>query len=239
MITRVAVVVPAADEEAELGGCLTAVDVARMHVHAVSWGRVQVRTVVVLDDCRDRTAEVVAAFPHVRPVTSSGRCVGTARRLGAAHAIETCPDPRELWLANTDADSRVPHDWLTVMLGLAGRGADLVVGTVRPSAGLPATVARTWARAHNLADGHRHVHGANLGISAAAYLAVGGWRDLRAHEDADLVTRAEALRRLCIVRTGAVPVLTSTRREGRAPEGFAAYLHQLERQMEPGLPEVS
>src|SRR5690606_39684918 len=36
-------------------------------------------------------------------------------------------------------------------------------------------------------DGHPHVHGANLGVSAAAYRAVGGFPPLAAHEDQALV----------------------------------------------------
>ena len=36
-------------------------------------------------------------------------------------------------VANTDADSRVPLDWLTTMLTEADRGAHLVLGTVLPT----------------------------------------------------------------------------------------------------------
>jgi hypothetical protein len=77
-----------------------------------------------------------------------------------------------------------------------------------------------------LADGHPHVHGANLGISGAAYVRTGGWGDLVAHEDVDLVQRAVAAG-VPVARSGGAPVLTSSRLDARAPDGFAAYLRAL------------
>jgi hypothetical protein len=70
---------------------------------------------------------------------------------------------------------------------------------------------------------HPHVHGANLGFRADAYLDAGGWRDLGTGEDHDLWTRLARIgaRRVSTSRT---EVLTSGRRVGRAPHGFAEAL---------------
>ena len=83
-----------------------------------------------------------------------------------------------------------------------------------------------WHQRHTTADGHDHVHGANLGFSLEAYRAVGGFPLLPTHEDVGLVT---ALREAGVpsLATGAVPVVTSGRRTGRAPDGFAPYLDGL------------
>ena len=70
---------------------------------------------------------------------------------------------------------------------------------------------------------HPHVHGANLGVRADAYLKAGGWSHVETGEDHDLWSRlTEAgLRRLS---SSAITVLTSGRRVGRAPNGFAEAL---------------
>jgi hypothetical protein len=74
------------------------------------------------------------------------------------------------------------------------------------------------------ADGtHPHVHGANIGVRADAYLRAGGWMNLATAEDHDLWHRLQhqGERRLSDARLW---VMTSGRRLGRAPMGFAAAL---------------
>ena len=71
------------------------------------------------------------------------------------------------------------------------------------------------------------MHGANLGIRGDAYLALGGWPALPTGEDAELVRRATAAGHVRIARSAAIPVVTSTRRAGRAPQGFSGYLRDL------------
>lgn len=102
------------------------------------------------------------------------------------------------------------------------------MGTITPDdfAGWPPGTGARFARGYDPRAGHRHVHGANLGVRADAYAAVGGFRALDAHEDVDLVTRLEASGRP-IVWGAHAPVRTSTRRIGRAEQGFAAYLRRL------------
>jgi cellulose synthase/poly-beta-1,6-N-acetylglucosamine synthase-like glycosyltransferase len=87
-------------------------------------------------------------------------------------------------------------------------------------------VRRLWIAHHLRADGHRHVHGANLGIRASALAGLGGWSPLVSGEDVELAARARDAG-LVIRRSGAAPVVTSARLDGRAPDGFAAYLRRL------------
>ena len=233
MISDVVVTVPAADEEDEIAPCLTSVTaaIAQLRADCGLAGHV----VVTLDDCHDATPHAVAQFPQVRVVVSTARRVGTARRHAADAALTHFGPPGRVWLASTDADCRVPVDWLTSMIAEADRGAELVLGTIRPAPGLSAAAEQAWYAAHELVDGHPHVHGANLGISGAAYVRAGGWADLIAHEDADLVHRAIAAA-APVTRSGAAPVVTSTRLHGRTPHGFSAYLRALEDGLPDGLP---
>lgn len=224
MIRRIAVVIPAANEEQLIGGCLSAVRAARGHLQRSM--AIPVRTVVVLDGCRDSTAAIAAASGDVLLVTITAGSVGAARRAGASAALAGGGPPGELWLANTDADSQVPVNWLMSMMTRARLGAHLVLGTVIPGPGLGPAAGAEWYSRHHLRDGHQHVHGANLGIRGDAYLDLGGWQPLVTGEDADLARRA-TLTGLRISRTASIPVMTSVRRDGRAPRGFSTYLRGL------------
>jgi hypothetical protein len=50
-----------------------------------------------------------------------------------------------MWLANTDADSTVPSDWLIGMVSAANAGFQVVLGTVLPGAELPAPLHAAWS----------------------------------------------------------------------------------------------
>ncbi len=222
MIEHVAVVVPAADEQALIGRCLHALQGAVEHLRATV-SAPTVELVVVLDSCRDRTEEVVAAHPEVRIVVCSARCVGAARAFGTAEALAGRATLEAVWTAHTDADSAVPRDWLSHMVRAANSGVDLVLGTVRPDRELRRRTRRAWHDLHSVRDGHRHVHGANLGIRAATLQRCGGWLPLHTGEDVDLAARSVACGAR-VLRTGAIAVRTSARVEGRAPMGFSSYL---------------
>lgn len=159
-------------------------------------------------------------------VTAIAGNVGAARHLGVGHAIgQSQVRPERLWIASTDADSMVPPNWLTSQLEHARSGAAMVVGTVSPDpAELDSAALDHWLRNHQLQTGHGHIHGANLGVLAHTYLRAGGFRALASGEDADLVDRVKSLG----VRWVAADdgrVVTSARLTGRAPRGFAHYLH--------------
>jgi glycosyltransferase involved in cell wall biosynthesis len=187
--------------------------------------------VVVVADCStDRTLEIAERMLRgvgVVVETDAG-AVGVARALAAQVALERWGGPAErCWLANTDADCSVPRMWLRDQLEMAQAGAEAVAGIVdvdtfdEHEACVPERF-RTSYVVH--ADGtHPHVHGANFGVRADAYLRAGGWGELCTAEDHDLWGR---LHTVGSVRVSAceVKVMTSGRRVGRAPLGFAGAL---------------
>lgn len=224
MIDQLTVVVPAHDEGDRIGAALLALtrSAARLRQQEAS---VSVRIIVVLDRCTDSTADVVAGFRSVETLSSSSGRVGAVRAVGMDHAISTrTGDLDSLWLACTDADSRVPVGWLRHHVAIARSGVDLLLGTVRPTLS-PARLA-LWHQGHQLEDGHDHVHGANLGVRASTYLAVGGFEDVTEHEDLYLArqVRDQGAR---VLASGSAAVITSARTVGRTPGGMAGYLRNL------------
>lgn len=222
---RLLVVVPAHDEEQRLGTCLRRLGTAIDQVAS----RATVRTVVVLDACRDGSRRVAAAH-DVEVAECDARNVGRARGLGVDVAARDVVDDTSTWVLTTDADSEVGPSWLLDHLDAADRGLDALLGRVHPDPGeLVPAVLREWHLRHT-ADGG-HVHGANLGVRLAAYRSVGGFPPLATGEDVALV---DALRASgASIGTGGVSVLTSSRLRARAPRGFAAYLRALTREVVP------
>jgi hypothetical protein len=138
-------------------------------------------------------------------------------------------DPAAVWLATTDADTVVPPGWLRRQLRYAERGWDVVLGTVAVAdwEEHPPHVPAAFEAMYDHGGGpHPHVHGANLGIRASAYLAAGGFRPLPTAEDHALL--AAATEAGCpVVQAGDIIVRTSGRRQARAPLGFSHLLRAL------------
>jgi hypothetical protein len=227
-IAALAVIVPAHNEEALLPHALAAL--RRAARHPALPARVRVRLVVVADACTDATAALArAAGAHV--VRAEARNPGLARAAGAAAALGLCAEPpARVWLSSTDADSLVPANWLARQWRWAARGWDAVVGTVRPHGGDPALAAllhRETVR-YRAAGGarHPHVHGANLGVRADAYLRAGGYPPLATGEDHALVHALEASGHR-VLRTRRSPVATSARLRPRASGGYGERLARL------------
>lgn len=213
----IGVLVPAHNEGECIERCLVAVRLAA--AHPLLSGEA-VETLVVLDHCTDDTAAIVARHP-VHSLEVAVHNVGAARAAGAQWLLSR----GARWLAFTDADTRVAPDWLAQQIAL---GADAVVGTVgvddwSDHGEHAAALEQHFKQTYSDMDGHRHIHGANLGVSASAYRAVGGFAALASSEDVALV---EALQNSgALVAWSAAPrVLTSARRQARAPSGFAAAL---------------
>ena len=180
----------------------------------------------MLDACSDDTGEVAPGAVEVQ----AGN-VGIARAAGLAEVLrrEDGRPPGELWLATTDADSVVPPDWLAVQLGLADRGAEVVAGTVRVHdwSQQPEAIRRAFVRTYGRPPaGHLHVHGANLGLSAAAYAGAGGVPPLALAEDQALLDAFDG-RRAADRRDRTHPGAHSARRESRTSGGFADHLRGL------------
>jgi len=214
----IGVVIPAHNEARHLGHCLRAVKDAACHAQSAG---LTVEVLVVLDRCNDASAAV--AHRHAVPTLAvDAGNVGIARRAGAALLLER----GARWLAFTDADSRVPAHWL---LSQVQFGADAVCGTVHIDRWQPwqgAALRELYRSRYEDSDGHRHIHGANLGVCALAYQRAGGFPPLPAHEDVHLVQALEASGAE-IVWTARHSVATSSRRDSRAREGFGDYLASL------------
>lgn len=217
----IAVIVPAHNEAADIGRCLKSIALAAKHPGLQSE---PVVTLVALDACTDETPDV-CAHHGAAAITVEARCVGAARAAAASHALAL----GARWIASTDADSHVPRDWLWKQ---AACEADAFCGVVevRDWLDYPSTVRQAFARRELARDGHRHIHGANLGVSAAAYQGVGGFPQLVTGEDVALV---QALQRSgATIAWRARPVVTtSARRSARAPHGFSGFLRALEREV--------
>lgn len=225
---HISVVIPARNEEELLPRCLRSVIASFERLPpSVSYD-----LFVAVDSSTDRTVEFAqrvmfeCGFGIIVPVEVG--VVGQARALATdAALLRHTGHHQHWWLANTDADCEVPADWLTTQLCLADTGVEAVAGIVDvDNFGEHNSYVADRFRSTYLIrpDGsHPHVHGANLGVRADAYLRAGGWRDFESGEDHDLWQRLGNIgcNRLS---TDRVRVLTSGRRVGRAPCGFASAL---------------
>lgn len=214
----IAVIVPAHNEEAHLAACLQSLALAS------SWPGLAgepVFLIVVLDDCRDGSRRIATAL-GARTVECAARNVGAARAMGAQLALAA----GARWLAFTDADSEVAPNWISQQLC---QQTDAVCGTVQVrdwSTHGDGVRAQFDAQYQDL-DGHRHIHGANMGVTAQAYSDAGGFQPLATGEDVALVKSLQE-RGLSIAWTAAARVTTSARKQFRAPAGFGATLLQLD-----------
>lgn len=229
MITAIGVVVPAHDEEQTIQQCLSALaeSLAGVGLPAV--------VCVVADRCSDATVPLVRElFPQTRiQVVDRRLSLGQVRGLGVATVLAAHPDhdPAGIWLLGTDADTRVSPEWVRNQLAHAGSGADAVTGLVdlRDEVHLTASLRARYAEvvaAGLWEQGHHHVHGANFGVRASAFLAVGGYRPLHSGEDRDLWFRLRDAG-FCLRQPLDLAVQTSGRLVGRAERGLADLLSTL------------
>jgi glycosyltransferase involved in cell wall biosynthesis len=220
----IGVIIPAHNEEASLGGCLQTVLRAADHAGLRSE---KVVVVVALDACTDGSEDVAAAFP-VTLLRLQARNVGMARAAAALTLLATGAD----WLACTDADTVVAEDWLYQQLKLRNEaGADAVCGTISvvdwtPHLARLQVLLQRFYASYTDVDGHRHIHGANFGVSAQAYRRAGGFQPLGCGEDVDLVKALEASG-ATIAWSSAPRVVTSARIDSKARGGFGDTLSAL------------
>jgi len=215
----IGIVVPAHNEEGVIVDCLACIQRCARHPQLLGE---PVEVVVVADACTDET-RALAVRQGVVAMAIDARNVGRARATGAQLLLSG----GARWLAFADADTLVSDRWLVERLALE---AEAVCGTVAVEDWTPhgehADLLRWhFGETYTDADEHRHVHGGNLGISAAAYLRVGGFKELACSEDVALV---EALKAAGVrIAWSARPrVTTSARRAARASGGFADALIQ-------------
>ena len=223
-------VVPARDEEDSIEGSLEFIQTALDQCGVApeeSW------ITVVADNCSDATASLARTLLENRGsvLECSVRSAGAARRLGAAQVLEhfAAVPKAEVWIANTDADTSVAGDWIVRQLTLANEGYCGVAGVVQVDTvqglsqeDLPALLADYTIHT----DGtHPHVHGANLGVRADAYIDAGCWTSVAVAEDHCLWSRVRA-RGWPTLACSRTVVHTSGRLQGRAVGGFADTLRR-------------
>ncbi|SAK70206.1 Glycosyl transferase family 2 [Caballeronia glebae] len=223
------VVIPAHNEAALIARCLHSIRIAASHPRL---GGERVLMVVVADGCSDFT-EAIAVSSGALVLSTSERNVGSARDLGARTAIAH----EARWRAFTDADTTVHADWLVQQLECA---TDAVCGVITVSdwTGHQAETRADFLATYRDVEGHRHVHGANLGLSAAAYEATGGFQPLAFNEDVALV-HALTENGFAIARTNKVRVDTSARTLSRTPQGFGATLRAVSERLKVSRRESS
>jgi glycosyltransferase involved in cell wall biosynthesis len=217
-----AVVIPAHNEADLISACVHSIIRASRHPDLEDE---EVRIFVVMDSCTDETGLIAASLgAQVLPVEM--RNVGAARATGAQTALAQ----GARWLAFSDADTTVAGDWLAQQISCR---TDAVCGVISIEnwAGHSAAVRQDFTRTYRDRDGHRHIHGANLGVSAAAYVAVGGFRPFASNEDVALVEALIAAN-ATVAWSAATRVVTSARLDSRAPRGFGATLRAV--RLRPG-----
>lgn len=222
----IGVVIPAHNEEHHIAACLTSVLYAAGHP---SLAGQPVSVIVVLDDCSDQTEQIVSAH-GVAGIEVSFQNVGKARATGADHLLAA----GARWLAFTDADTVVPNDWLARQIEFK---ADAVCGTVEVDSWNDHgdLVRSKYMELYQFIENHRHIHGANLGLSAEAYRNAGGFQHLTAHEDVHLIADLKRVG-AHIIWTATNPVITSARKDYKCRGGFGEYLANLG--MSLGLPAL-
>ncbi len=237
-IAAVGVGIPAHNEERRIAACVRSVLAAAAQIG------VPVTVAVAADRCTDDTvASARRAFlgGGVDGLVIDGDFggAGAARAAALDVALRRLPvDPGRAWLATTDADTIVARGWLVAQLRWAGQGADGVAGLVDVSweggpADLPTRHAESIASG-GIAYGHRHVHGANLGLRADRWLQVGGCGPSEVGEDHELWRRLRAAGAE-LHAVDDVRVRTSGRLVARAPRGFSHHLRALSPVGQPGI----
>ncbi len=215
----IGIIVPAHDEEERIEDCVQSLFKAAAHE---SLAHEAVEIIVVLDECRDRTGALARSL-GAHTVDVRAKNVGLARQAGARIALAS----GARWLSFTDADSVVAPDWLAAQLAL---NADAVCGTIAVDdwGAYGERMQKHFSLTYTDEDGHSHIHGANLGVSATAYAAAGGFPGLDTGEDVAFV---EALRAsgANIAWSRSPRVVTSVRPNFRAPGGFGATLERIEK----------
>jgi hypothetical protein len=248
-LAAIGVVVPVRDEERLLGASLSAVARA---ISVPELAGVAVRVAVVLDRCADRSADIAGVAAEriggrgedhrLVIIEANAGNVGVARHAGfcAVLADLEAYETEGIWLATTDADSRVPASWLTHQAIRRDGGVEAWAGTVNVEdwTDRPATLRASFLHRYRATPAvGGHVHGANMGFSGDAYVRAGGFPPVPTAEDHGLWRRfgdIDARR----VHDRTCPVVTSARTHSRAPHGFAGALDALEQQRNQELEDV-
>jgi glycosyltransferase involved in cell wall biosynthesis len=257
-VTAVGVVVPAHNEHELIAACLTSVRRALTALPAEVESAVAVVLDRCTDTTPERVAALLADWPQAfairveadagraprvtrasgppaRPNRPHGPGVGALRDLGLRSALDRLAvhPVASVWLLSTDADTSVPADWALAHLRCAAEGAHAVAGLAE-LVGVGQLTAAALRRYRGIVERglhghtHRHVYGANLGVRADAYLAVGGFPPDGVGEDHGLWRRLRAAG-YSLAQPVEISVRTSARLHGRVDDGLAGLLRSLHR----------
>lgn len=249
MRLRAAVAIPARNEVDHLPACLGALADQRTPSGAST---PLFEVFVFANDCSDGTAERARTLAPNLPfglqvvegrLPAGAANAGEARRVAmdlALARLDALAAARPVILT-TDADSRVPSNWIYGNIAAIDAGADAVLGRLaldEDSRRLPKSIHRRGALeseyealltevfatldpiSHNPWPHHSTISGASLAVTAEAYRQIGGLPRVALGEDKALV--AELLSRDAQVRfDNGIEVITSARTEGRAIGGVA------------------
>jgi glycosyltransferase involved in cell wall biosynthesis len=221
---HICILIPAKDEEVLLERCLQSILLAAANLPKhYTFDIVLAIDSSTTDQTFSIAKKILHTFGTLMYVPQSN--VGLARRQATHKALQRYQGLlQHCWLANTDADSEIPLNWLTHQIALANQGIQAIAGIVSVDsfAEHEAHVENAFKETYLInADGtHPHVHGANLGLRADVYVKVGGWSALKTAEDHDLWKRLRAANTV-MHSDATLSIKTSGRRVGRAPDGFA------------------
>lgn len=200
-----------------------------------------------LDGCTDASLTLATDYHRRAPIdVAIGVALPSPSNAGAARAAAMKMGLDRIGngegvLLTTDADSRPQADWITTMMAALDH-ADVVSGRVvrgdrRPSVDqdrISAYYDRLFTFRRQIdpvrweaSPTHHQISGANMGMYAATYTAIGGFLPLPNGEDARFADDA-ARAGFRVRRDAASMVLTSDRRDGRATGGLADMLRDLE-----------
>lgn len=231
-----AIIIPARNEEARIGPCLTAL---------AEQGNATV--ILVVNNTTDRTGSVARGIAAqfgldltvLERTLPAHEGVGTARRIGCDHALQTMPALR--YLLTTDADCIVASNWIARNLAHL-KTADAVCGKVdlieneadildgmdphlATLEGIYRTLVQDIYARHapgcaDIGGTHGEAAGASLAFTHAAYLAGGGFAPVRCGEDRRIVRALRAAGQR-VRHADDVTVQASCRLIGRAAGGMS------------------
>lgn len=236
------VAVPVRNEAERIAACLRAID-AQADIRPDSLG-----VVLFLNNCTDGTETIIGdLLPSlsvpVRVMTEdfAGAHAGWARRRAMDAAAAWLGEGGGVILS-TDADSRVPPNWVARTLAAIAAGADAVAGRVELDVEegklLPASLhargrlediydaliteaeARIDPDPHDPWPCHRTTIGATLAVTRDAYIDVGGMPEIPLGEDGAFIGRLIAHGKR-VRHAPDICVTISARLTGRAPGGVA------------------
>ncbi len=218
----ISIVIPAYNEERYLGACLESV------LAEIAHAGVEAEVIVVNNASTDKTKEVAQRYVGVRVVDESRKGLVWARKAG-------WDATQSDFVANIDADARMPKGWLTEVVHVFERDARLVA-----LSGPYVYYDLSWSQnlwvklfylpgylfdmvAQPLTSRATMLQGGNFILKRAAWDKAGGFDTSIAFfgEDADIARRISAQGR--VRWTWSLPMLTSGRRlqkEGIIKTGY-------------------